>query len=47
MGGWEDGWAVCEGVNLLRNLHHRRKIFLFIYEVIVKQNKRKRSANHY
>jgi hypothetical protein len=33
--------------NLLRNLHRRRKIFFFIYEVIVKQKIKKRSANHY
>ena len=33
--------------NLLRNLHRRRKNFLFIYEVIVNHKKRKLSANHY
>jgi hypothetical protein len=33
---------------LLRNLHRRKKNFFFIYEVFVKQNKkRKRSADHY
>jgi hypothetical protein len=32
--------------NLLRNLHRRKKIF-FIYDVIVKQNLKKRPANHY
>jgi len=31
---------------LLRNLH-RRRICFFIYEVFVKQTKRKRAANHY
>jgi hypothetical protein len=33
--------------NLLRNLHRWRKNFFFIYDVIVKQKKDKRSANHY
>jgi hypothetical protein len=33
---------------LLRNLHRRRKkLFIFIYEVFVKQKKKKRSTNHY
>jgi hypothetical protein len=37
-----------KGENLLRNLRSRRKkIMFFIYDVIVKQKKRKRSANHY
>jgi hypothetical protein len=33
--------------NLLRNLHRRRKNFFFIYDVLVKQNLKKRPANHY
>ncbi len=33
---------VCNEITL----HRRRKIYLFIYDVIVKQKKRKRSANH-
>jgi hypothetical protein len=32
---------------LLRNLHRRRKDFYFIYDVIVKQKIKKRSAYHY
>ena len=36
-----------KGKNLLRNLHRRKKNFFFIYDVIVKQKKDKRSANHY
>jgi len=29
--------------NLLRNLHRRKKIFFFIYDVIVKQNLKKKA----
>ena len=40
--------AKKKGENLLRNLHRRKKkIVFFIYEVFVKQKKRKRSAYHY
>ena len=36
-----------KGKSLFRNLHPRRKNFFFIYDVIVKRKKEKRSTNHY
>jgi len=72
MGGWRDGWAVCEvwvdrwvegegnGEYRGRYLWSKKKKwkitlsftspekeFFFIYDVIVKQKKDKRAANHY
>jgi len=36
-----------KGKITLSLLHRRKEFFFYIYEVFVKQKKRKRSANHY